>query len=66
MSTNYEVPRCATSSKAGKRQSIKTANRSFESAAKFKYLVTTLTDQNCIHEEITQDAREVKRTGQAI
>jgi hypothetical protein len=38
--------------KAGQRQSIKIGNRSFESVAKFKYLVTTLTDQNCIHEEI--------------
>jgi hypothetical protein len=38
--------------KAGHRQSIKIGNRSFESMAKFKYLGTTLTDQNCIHEEI--------------
>jgi hypothetical protein len=30
--------------KAGQRQSIKIANRSFESVAKFKYLETTLTD----------------------
>jgi hypothetical protein len=38
--------------KAGQRQSIKIGNRSFESVAKFKYLGTTLTDQNCSHEEI--------------
>jgi hypothetical protein len=38
--------------KAGQKQSIKIGNRSFESLAKFKYLGTTLTYQNCIHEEI--------------
>jgi coproporphyrinogen III oxidase-like Fe-S oxidoreductase len=42
------VSRCQ---KAGQRQSIKVGNRSFESVAEFKYLGTTLTDQNCIHEE---------------
>jgi hypothetical protein len=43
------VSRCQ---KAGQRQSIKIANRSFEVMAKFKYLGTILTDQNYIHEEI--------------
>jgi hypothetical protein len=44
------VSRCQ---KAGQRQSTKIRNRSFESVTKFKYLGTTLTDQNCIHEENT-------------
>jgi hypothetical protein len=43
------VPRCQ---KAGQRQSVKIENRSLESVAQFKYLGTTLTDQNCIHGEI--------------
>jgi hypothetical protein len=38
--------------KAGQRQSIKIGNSSLESVAKFKYLGTTLTDRNYIHEEI--------------
>jgi hypothetical protein len=32
---------------------MKTANRSFEDVAKFRHLGTTLTDQNCVHDEIS-------------
>jgi hypothetical protein len=34
------------------KHGIKIANRSFEGVAKCKYLGTTLTDQNCMKEEI--------------
>jgi hypothetical protein len=37
--------------KIGQKYSIKIVNRSFEDVAKFKYLGTTLTDQNCMQEE---------------
>jgi hypothetical protein len=40
------------SQKTGQNHSIKIANRSFEDVVKFKYLGTTLTDQNHMHEEI--------------
>jgi hypothetical protein len=40
------------SQKIGQKHSIKTANRFLEDAAKFKYLGTTLTDQNYMHREI--------------
>jgi hypothetical protein len=40
------------SQKRGQKYSIKLATRSFENVAKFKYLGKTLTDQNCMLEEI--------------
>jgi hypothetical protein len=38
--------------KAGQNHGIKRANRSFEGVTIFRYLGTTLTDQNCMQEEI--------------
>jgi hypothetical protein len=38
--------------KVGQKHSIRLANGFFADVAKFKYLGTTLTDQNCMHEEI--------------
>jgi hypothetical protein len=40
------------SQRIGQKHSIKIANRSFEGVAKSRYPGTTLTDQNCMHEEI--------------
>jgi hypothetical protein len=50
--TKYMLMSCYQ--KAGQKHNIKIANKSFEDAAKFKYLGTTLTDQTSMHEEITR------------
>jgi hypothetical protein len=52
---NPEKTKCMLLShyqKTGQKHSIKIADRSFEDVVKFKYLETTLTDQNCMHKEI--------------
>jgi hypothetical protein len=48
--TKYMLKPC--NQKVGKQYSIKTANRSFEDAVKFRYMGTALTEQNCKHKEI--------------
>jgi hypothetical protein len=47
------------SQKTGKKHSIKVGNKSFEDVAKFKYLGTTLTDKNCMHEEIKSSVQSL-------
>jgi sorting nexin-29 len=47
--TKYILMSCK---KVGQNHGIKIANRSFEGVAELKYLETTLTDQNCMQEEI--------------
>jgi hypothetical protein len=39
---------------AGQNREIKIGNRSFENVSQFKYLGTTVTDQNLIEEEINR------------
>jgi hypothetical protein len=48
--TKYKL--MSRSQKIGQKLSIKIAKRSFEDVAKFKYVGTTQTDQNYMHEEI--------------
>jgi hypothetical protein len=55
LEVNPEKTKCMLMSRSQKirqKHSIKIAKRSFEYVAKFKYLGTTLTDQNHIHAEI--------------
>jgi hypothetical protein len=48
--TKYMIMSCHPNS--GQNQNVRIANESFEKVEKFKYLGTTLTDQNDIHDEI--------------
>jgi hypothetical protein len=43
----------------GQNQDIKIANRSFENVSQFKYLETTVTNQNLIQEEIKTRLRNI-------
>jgi len=40
---------------AGRIQSVRIDNSTFERVEEFKYLGTTLTNQNCVEEEIRAD-----------
>jgi hypothetical protein len=50
--TKYMIMSCHQNS--GQNQNIRIANESFEKVAKFKYVRTTLTNQNDIHNEIRE------------
>jgi hypothetical protein len=55
LEVNPEKTKCVPMSRSqdiGQKHSIKSANRSLEDVAKFKYLGITLTDQNCMYEDI--------------
>jgi hypothetical protein len=52
---NPQETKCILMSRSqniGQNHSIKRANRSFEDVVRFKYLGTTLTDQNLMQEDI--------------
>jgi hypothetical protein len=46
--------------RSGQKHSINIANRSFEDVAKCRYLGKTLTDQNCMREDINTRLNSVK------
>jgi ribosomal protein S2 len=55
LEVNAEKSKCMVISQdqhAGQNHSIKVGNKSFERVGQFRYLGTTLTNQNSIHEEI--------------
>jgi hypothetical protein len=58
--TKYEYILLSYQQNVGQYHDIKIANRSFENVTQFKYLRTTLTNQNLIQEEIKRILNSVK------
>jgi hypothetical protein len=54
------------SQKTGQKHSIKVANRCFEYVGQFKYLGTTLTEQNYMHEEIKRRINSCYHSGHSL